>query len=176
MSEPTTSYVYFIQAGDCGPIKIGFTNKVRRRLQMLQTGANTPLHLRKSTGGGAALERRLHRELDAHRLQGEWFSPSAAVIERMEALPWAGNDIESIPLKSRPSKTALHAWRIKSGLTIAEASGVLGICQSFISSLENGKFTPGWPTMRLIFNATDGAVTPNDFADFLLPIKQKRAA
>lgn len=42
-----------------------------------------------------------------------------------------------------------------------------GIRQSCLSRYRAGQ-TPGWDTMRIIFYATDGAVTPNDFAPFPL--------
>jgi len=55
--------VYFIQAGDAGPIKIGHTNDVRKRLSMIQTSAPDHLRLLAVMDGGEAEERALHREL-----------------------------------------------------------------------------------------------------------------
>jgi hypothetical protein len=71
--------VYFIQAGARGPIKIGLTSDVRRRLFSLQTASPQPLRLLGGIPGGQGLERALHRELAAHHIKGEWFRPAPEV-------------------------------------------------------------------------------------------------
>lgn len=72
-------FVYFIQAGDSGPIKIGFTNNVERRLSGLQTGCANPLNIIaklpfKSKAAASRYERELHDQFSPYRLTGEWFS------------------------------------------------------------------------------------------------------
>lgn len=74
-------YVYFIQADENGPIKIGFTaDDPKRRLAQLQTGNPHCLRLLGAIGGDTARERQFHSELAAWRLQGEWFEPHATVL------------------------------------------------------------------------------------------------
>lgn len=67
--------VYFIQAGDGGPVKIGHTLKttVRRRLETLQTAHHLELRLLLAVTGSVVDEQRLHRDFAALRIRGEWF-------------------------------------------------------------------------------------------------------
>ena len=69
-----TQDVYFIQAGGPdGPIKIGISYEVARRLYSLQRSNPLPLKLLATVPGGARLERELHERFAAQRLHGEWF-------------------------------------------------------------------------------------------------------
>jgi hypothetical protein len=79
----STFRVYFIQAGEGGPIKIGCAVDVARRLSVLQTGSVEPLKLLCDFEGGPNEERRLHRLFAADHLRGEWFRPSAAVLDHI---------------------------------------------------------------------------------------------
>lgn len=72
---------YLIQVGDGGPIKIGKSNDLASRLAALQTANPWELHVigwhpRK----GYRFEGRLHVELAAHRIRGEWFHPHPDVL------------------------------------------------------------------------------------------------
>lgn len=72
--------VYFIQQGTDGPIKIGHTKNVDRRLRSLSTGSPVALHVLALTPGGEREERALHRRFDSLRMQGEWFAPAPELI------------------------------------------------------------------------------------------------
>jgi len=67
------TYVYFIQAGDSGPIKIGFTSNVDSRMQALQTGNYQQLNLLTIVPAPATLEKLYHDFMDRYRIRGEWF-------------------------------------------------------------------------------------------------------
>lgn len=67
------SYVYFIQSGADGPIKIGLTNKPTRRVPELQTGNPRELLLRHVIPGDMAVEKQLHVRFEPARIRGEWF-------------------------------------------------------------------------------------------------------
>lgn len=93
-------FVYFIQAGDDGAVKIGRAKQPTRRLASLQTGSPVTLHLRHVVPGDHALESALHRRFaDAH-VAGEWFGAEwtqviltyAAGVERaaIDAYDWSG--------------------------------------------------------------------------------------
>lgn len=59
---------------------------------------------------------------------------------------------------------ALHTWRKNRGLTLAELADRIGsISIGSLSRLENGEQWPSADMARRIKEATDGAVTPNDF-------------
>lgn len=72
--------VYFVQAGDGGPIKIGCAVDVARRVKVLQTGNVAPLALLCHFEGGPSEERRLHGQFKNDHLRGEWFRPSEALL------------------------------------------------------------------------------------------------
>ena len=65
------SSVYFAYTG--GHVKIGYSKRVSARLGQLQTGCATPIQLLGTMPGGLAVERRVHRQFDHLRLDGEWF-------------------------------------------------------------------------------------------------------
>lgn len=67
------SRVYFIEAGDGGPIKIGLSLDVAARLVTLQASNPLPLRLLATMPGDHGIERELHRRFKGERLNGEWF-------------------------------------------------------------------------------------------------------
>jgi hypothetical protein len=73
--------VYMIQTGDDGPVKIGLTRDVRRRLETLQISSPTRLRLLALFEGSRELECELHRRFAAARIKGEWFKPIPELIE-----------------------------------------------------------------------------------------------
>lgn len=80
--EETTigEQVYFIQQGDNGPIKIGYSADPHKRLQSLSTASPYPLRLLKVIDGGWMLEQTLHRRFAEHQLEGEWFAPAPELL------------------------------------------------------------------------------------------------
>lgn len=77
-------FVYFIQVGADGPIKIGHSENPRKRLSMLQGSHFERLHLLGLTPGNRLTEERIQQALSAHRLAREWFRPDPAVIAAIE--------------------------------------------------------------------------------------------
>ena len=67
--------VYFILAGDDGPVKIGWANDVAARRKALQTSHHEPLRLLRIIEGRRQTERWLHECLcfAGQRMAGEWF-------------------------------------------------------------------------------------------------------
>ena len=84
MFEVITGYVYFIQMGDVGPIKIGFTKDVGKRILALQTSIPYPLKLLCFFPGNEAMERNIHSCLVEIRLDGEWFLPHPLLLREIE--------------------------------------------------------------------------------------------
>lgn len=76
--------VYFIQSGDGGPIKIGYSTNVAVRLADLQTASPHDLTLLASLPGGPKLEKVIHRGFDEHRIKGEWFRPAEDLLTFIE--------------------------------------------------------------------------------------------
>lgn len=101
--------VYFLQAGNDGPVKIGRTTieSLQRRISTMQCGNPEPLLLRAlyhfSDEGS---ERRVHSIFRGFRFTGEWFTP--AVLEHLNLV-----DLRPIPIdhEAESRKHALHYLR-----------------------------------------------------------------
>lgn len=78
--------VYFIQAGDGGPIKIGLAADVQSRLRSLQTSHHAKLALLATAAGGSKVERAYHKQFADHRHEGEWFSPHPDILAEIDRL------------------------------------------------------------------------------------------
>ena len=80
-----SGWLYFIQDGPDGPVKIGRATDVRRRMRSLRSGNPRPLKLLAAVEGGAELETHVHRRLARARLgKSEWFrtAPVMAFLRR----------------------------------------------------------------------------------------------
>jgi hypothetical protein len=69
----TPNFVYFVQEGDRGPVKIGRAVDPERRVRDLQTGNPTQLELRHVLPGASDLEGALHRRFEPALIRGEWY-------------------------------------------------------------------------------------------------------
>jgi hypothetical protein len=79
------SYVYFIQRGVDGPIKIGYSRKPKSRLSQLQSAFPETLRMLGVIPGDKAKERALHDRFDGIRVKGEWFAPDRSLIALIKA-------------------------------------------------------------------------------------------
>lgn len=72
--------VYFIQAGESGPIKIGEADDVPQRLRELQTGNPEELRLLGLLAWRPGLEVDLHCRFYLEHVRGEWFRPAPELL------------------------------------------------------------------------------------------------
>lgn len=74
--------VYFVQAGEGGPVKIGYARNVEHRMNYLQLGNHERLSLLRVVSGDQRAECWLHRQFSLLRLEREWFkfAPEMLVI------------------------------------------------------------------------------------------------
>lgn len=84
--EKRVGHVYFIQMGEDGPIKIGYSLDPEKRLATLQTSSPEPLSLLVTIKGGKTLEKSLHDRFAAHHKRGEWYEPVPNLLAYIEAL------------------------------------------------------------------------------------------
>lgn len=84
--QNSQGHVYFIQAGDRGPIKIGWSGDVGRRLGELQTANAARLVLLGFVPGTLEDERLWHVRFAEERLEAEWFRPSQALLDAISGL------------------------------------------------------------------------------------------
>lgn len=73
-------YVYFIQEGDDGPIKIGHAKHPADRIRALQIGNPRALNLLAAFPGYVRDEIALHKQLAPHNIRSEWFTPCPEVL------------------------------------------------------------------------------------------------
>lgn len=78
--------IYFIQEGDDGPVKIGFSNNPGRRLQQLKTSTSKPLKLLAVIEGDAGKERELHAAFQEHHISREWFKPVTDIFLYIDSM------------------------------------------------------------------------------------------
>lgn len=81
VNQPSGPWVYFIQDGINGPIKIGTTNKTpEARLAGLSTGNVRALRLLVAIPGDKNVEAAHHVTFQGVRIRGEWFHPSSRLL------------------------------------------------------------------------------------------------
>lgn len=79
--------IYFIQQNKNGPIKIGYTANLKQRMVAIQVCNHDKLMLLGTVGGERYIEKQIHQHLRFHYIGGEWFRPSAFVLEYIYSFP-----------------------------------------------------------------------------------------
>ena len=77
-----TGCVYFVQGESGGPIKIGYSADIVTRITKLQKSYPDKLKVLSVIPGDFKTEAAIHKQLAEYRLQGEWFNPAPAVLEK----------------------------------------------------------------------------------------------
>lgn len=86
--------IYFIQAADgTGPIKIGHTEQIFKRLSDIQTHSPIKLKILKVIEGDRVLEVSLHRRFVRLMTHGEWFLPDDTLMVTINEFPGVELDI-----------------------------------------------------------------------------------
>lgn len=109
------TYIYFVQAGDEGQIKIGASQDPGRRLRELQTGSPVRLHLLAATQGEEGAEKKLHHRFQEFRRDGEWFDPDPEILFYISGLGSNALEVTTCPvcgmmyLPNSPEDNLAHA-------------------------------------------------------------------
>ena len=77
--------VYFVQ-DETGPVKIGWTRNLIRRLSQLNTSNPRRLRILGVTGGQEREERRIHSRFRHLRIKNEWFRNDKELLDFIESL------------------------------------------------------------------------------------------
>lgn len=125
-------FIYFLQAGPGGPIKIGISADPAARLVELQTGCPWPLFCLFKAEGSVQNERDLHAVFDEDRIHREWFHPSRPLLGLIEAAKVAGftwpepamRSERSPPVRSERDPPLMDAIRQVGGISaLAKIAG-----------------------------------------------------
>lgn len=159
-------FVYFVQAGEGGRIKIGTSRNVQNRMVKMQTDTPIDLRLLAVFHGDAQREAEIHALLRSHHAIGEWFEPHIDVLEFIGAEKAKPGTIEYLPLHrkwDRPGCGKMQSWRLAQRLTLISLGKMCDASQAYLSTVETGRQMPGWKLMLDLYTLSDGEVTPNDF-------------
>lgn len=115
------SYVYFAQQGLGGAIKIGYSTRPASRLGQLRTSSSQPIRLLCLISGSLSDERELHERFASDRLSGEWFRPSAELIELAEALMAA----RGVQLPTAPERGDLDEFTARARTWASEVEDMI---------------------------------------------------
>lgn len=74
-------FIYFIQEGTSGFIKIGITTDIESRIKALQTGNPRKLRCIANFRGSHIYEQKLHIKFNSSRYNGEWFHPTKDLLQ-----------------------------------------------------------------------------------------------
>ncbi len=137
--------VYFAQAGEGGPVKIGWAADVRSRISELQCGCPEILVVPRLIDGDRRSEAWVHRKFAALRFRGEWFrfDPDMLSVEPPEeaaqpVCPYLQHITQAIA---------------ESGLTLKEVCARANIAQSTFTRWKANKTGPTLKVYRRIRNA-----------------------
>lgn len=112
--------VYFIRAGEDGPVKIGYSAKVGLRLAKIQSDIDRPVAVINQIDGGIDVERWAHHRFRACRLRGEWF-------EFDNAMHTVQSEIEGVELMLVPAEVpAPQATDLGEPFDLAELEAAFG--------------------------------------------------
>lgn len=143
-SQVTDGFIYFAEA-DARPaqVKIGWSSNPEARMQNLKIRYGWPLRVKGVLRGAIVDERRLHQELGAYRLDGEWFalSPDVSLVVQC-AEPYDPTHL-NLPVPAYGDVTVLpgelKAWRRILGWTQAEAAKWMMTAPSRYMQWERGR-------------------------------------
>jgi len=79
-------YVYFMRAGYFGPIKIGFTKNVKKRVRNLQTACPEKLNILCVLKTNKKTEEAYHRMYNDVNINGEWFHPTKKLLKEIDTM------------------------------------------------------------------------------------------
>jgi hypothetical protein len=79
--------IYFIQQGKDGPVKIGISWEIKKRLRDISVSSPFNPVVLALIPGNREKEKQLHRKFKKEHLRGEWFKASDRLMEFIRTLP-----------------------------------------------------------------------------------------
>lgn len=113
--------IYFVQAGDNGPVKIGFAKDPHTRFNKIQSDNAERLTMVALFDGHVADEAALHEKFAPHHLAREWFSP--AVLDDLASV-----QLPRMPLARTKKERAQFKRDLGKSLTLRDVISIAGGC------------------------------------------------
>lgn len=88
--------VYFVQAGENGPIKIGIATNFEIRLRDLNVSNPCEVKVLALIRGNKKQERALHKRFAHLHIKGEWFRPEEELLQFCDELSKRNDNLESV--------------------------------------------------------------------------------
>jgi hypothetical protein len=115
--EKRQPMIYFIQAVDGGPIKIGYSIDPQKCLKQIQRKSPVPLQILRMIEGDIEYKEAIHHLFNKSRVRGEWFDPSEELLAFIEK-----------PLKLEPiNSEGSRVYRTSEGQRLSD---ILEVVQS----------------------------------------------
>lgn len=160
-------FVYVIQQGLNGPVKIGCAVDPGARLASMQSGNPDQLRIVGVCRGSRGVERMLLAAFSPHSIRGEWFSPVPEIMEFANSLPtWeavsAGADCPAVRTPAERAQRLREA-----GYTHQEIGDWMGVSRQRAQQLAGSAFVSTGGQQILTPKLEDG---PNWLGDARPPI------
>lgn len=140
-------YVYFVQEGTDGPIKIGWTKvEPLKRLAALENGNSNPLKLLGALVDHPDSEKTWHNRFSACRKHREWFYPTDALVAAIRIALSSHETPASrvVPFATPVTADDLRVWIKKNRKSVAAFARELGYSPSYLGEYLRG----GWVRMN----------------------------
>jgi len=149
-------FVYFIQSGEGGPVKIGRAGNIRSRMTKMQTDSAASLLL---LGSSSDLdEKELHGRFADHRVHGEWFVPAPEILALAASV---GGCERGLP----PDRQFLRYL----GVPSKDIAAALGIRIQAVWGWCRRRRRPGLDAIRAMVDAFPGRITADAVLDYHCP-------
>lgn len=159
--------VYFIQAGS-GPVKIGWSANVPRRLVKMQADNHELLTILALVAGDQSVEASFHERFAQHHLRGEWFVAAPEILHEASKHP-----VPAPPTRKRLPRKKFADLIDRLGGT-ASVANRLGVADNTVANWRERGISWRWRAQLSLIAGQEGVEVP---PDFLKPIpKQPEAA
>lgn len=157
--------VYFIQARNDGPVKIGFTSAhPMHKLATLQSYNHDELSVIGFIEGATyADETALHHRFAAERIRGEWFEPSAEIIALASQHKVAATPKPKRPCLATKGHKKLLRFMGEKNVTQTDLARRVGVSTSCIGNIAQITRRPSFELAALIEAETNGFVARLDW-------------
>jgi len=136
--------VYFIRAGQSGPVKIGHATDVAKRLNAIQCHNYEKLSLLRCIEGGEAREKWLHRHFAGRQVRGEWF----AYCDEMLTIEPAVEEVADFEMGTL--KLQVSAYLSESGMKLSRFCADSRACYDSMKALLEGRRGGSGPRLQTI--------------------------